>query len=90
VQVRALSLIKKHGSLEAVLESLDPKKYQIPDPYPYQEARRLFKGGPPRGGKAAAVSSVADRARQTAQAWLRFCCWKTAQGTPAILLHGDA
>ncbi|GAB4813462.1 hypothetical protein N2152v2_000508 [Parachlorella kessleri] len=41
--VRALSLIQKHGSLEKVLESLDPAKYQIPDPYPYEEARQLFK-----------------------------------------------
>lgn len=27
------------------LESLDPSKYSIPDPFPYQEARQLFKGG---------------------------------------------
>ncbi|EFN50740.1 hypothetical protein CHLNCDRAFT_37697 [Chlorella variabilis] len=41
--VRALSLIKKHGSIEGVLAALDSKKYQIPEPFPYQEARRLFK-----------------------------------------------
>ena len=34
--VRALALIKKHGSLEAVLESLDSDKYKIPDPFPYE------------------------------------------------------
>lgn len=45
IQVRALSLIKKHGSIEGVLAALDSKKYQIPEPFPYQEARRLFKGG---------------------------------------------
>ena len=43
-QVRALALVKKHGSIEGVLEALDPSKYQIPDPFPYKEARRLFKG----------------------------------------------
>lgn len=42
--VRALALIRKHGNIEGVLAALDPAKYQIPDPFPYQEARRLFKG----------------------------------------------
>ena len=41
--VRALQLIQKHRSIEKVLENLDPEKYKIPDPFPYQEARRLFK-----------------------------------------------
>jgi flap endonuclease-1 len=41
--VRALSLIQKHGSIEKVLENLDPSKYKIPEPFPYEEARRLFK-----------------------------------------------
>lgn len=41
--VRALSLVKKHGSIDKVLEELDSSKFQIPDPFPYQEARRLFK-----------------------------------------------
>ena len=41
---RAISLLKQHNNLEGVLESLDPSKYDIPNPYPYQEARRLFKG----------------------------------------------
>ena len=41
---RAIALLKQHNNLEGVLESLDPSKYDIPDPYPYQEARRLFKG----------------------------------------------
>ncbi|KAI7845959.1 hypothetical protein COHA_000505 [Chlorella ohadii] len=40
---RALALIKKHGSIEKALESLDPSKYTIPEPFPYQEARQLFK-----------------------------------------------
>lgn len=41
--VRALQLIQKHGTIEKVLEALDPEKYKIPDPFPYEEARRLFK-----------------------------------------------
>jgi len=41
--VRALSLIQKHKSIEKVLENLDPDKYKIPEPFPYHEARKLFK-----------------------------------------------
>ena len=44
--VRALTLIQKHGSLDKVLASLDPGKYDVPDPFPYEEARRMFKGAP--------------------------------------------
>ena len=36
--------VRQHGSIEKVLEALDPAKYPVPDPFPYQEARRLFKG----------------------------------------------
>lgn len=39
----ALKLIRQHGSLESVLENLNKDRYQVPDPWPYQEARRLFK-----------------------------------------------
>ena len=42
--VRALTLIQKHGTLEKVLASLDPGKYDVPDPFPYEDARRMFKG----------------------------------------------
>ncbi len=42
--VRALQLIQKHGDLEAVMAQLDTARYGIPDPFPYQEARILFKG----------------------------------------------
>jgi flap endonuclease-1 len=41
----ALKLIREHGSLEAVVASIekDPKKkYNIPADWPYQEARELF------------------------------------------------
>lgn len=48
--VRALSLIRKHGSLERVVEALQGGNYQVPGEFPYQEARRLFKGASGRGG----------------------------------------
>ena len=40
----ALNLVQKHGSMEKVLQSLDKDKYPIPEPFPYEEARCLFKG----------------------------------------------
>jgi len=40
---RSLELIRKHGSIENVVTQLDPKKYTIPEPFPYKEARALFK-----------------------------------------------
>ena len=43
-QKRALELILKHGSLEKVMQNIDAAKYGIPEPFPYQEARRLFQG----------------------------------------------
>jgi len=40
---RALEFIKKYGSIEKILENLDKDKFQIPDPFPYQEIRDYFK-----------------------------------------------
>lgn len=40
----ALKLIQKHKRLEDVLTSMEGGRYEIPDPFPYEEARRLFKG----------------------------------------------
>ncbi|KAI9552825.1 hypothetical protein GHT06_020707 [Daphnia sinensis] len=40
---RAKDLIDKHRCIEKVIENLDTKKYAIPEDWPYQEARRLFK-----------------------------------------------
>ena len=42
--VRAMQLIQKHGSLEAVMAQLDTARYGVPDPFPFSEARVLFKG----------------------------------------------
>ncbi|CAA3020813.1 flap endonuclease 1 isoform X2 [Olea europaea subsp. europaea] len=39
----ALKLIRQHGSIEHILENINKERYQIPEDWPYQEARRLFK-----------------------------------------------
>ncbi|XP_020573483.1 flap endonuclease 1 isoform X2 [Phalaenopsis equestris] len=39
----ALKLIRQHGSIENVLENLSKDRYHIPEDWPYQEARQLFK-----------------------------------------------
>jgi hypothetical protein len=49
--VRALGLIRKHGCMERVLEALQGGNYQVPEDFPYQEARRLFKGAGGRAGQ---------------------------------------
>ena len=40
---RALALIKEHKNIESVLKNIDRKKYIVPEDWPYEEARRLFK-----------------------------------------------
>jgi len=40
---RAVDLIKQHKNIESILKHLDAKKYTVPDDWPYQEARELFK-----------------------------------------------
>ena len=40
--VTALKHIKKYGSIEKLVEALDPEKYPIPEDWPYDEARKLF------------------------------------------------
>ncbi|KAM0951278.1 putative spleen exonuclease [Dioscorea sansibarensis] len=39
----ALKLIRQHGSIETMLENINKERYPIPEDWPYQEARRLFK-----------------------------------------------
>ncbi|XP_028779409.1 flap endonuclease 1 [Neltuma alba] len=39
----ALKLIRQHGSIENILENISKERYQIPDDWPYKEARQLFK-----------------------------------------------
>ncbi|CAK9164006.1 unnamed protein product [Ilex paraguariensis] len=39
----ALKLIRQHGSIENILENINKERYQIPDDWPYQQARHLFK-----------------------------------------------
>lgn len=39
---RALALIRQHGNIETILESLDKEKYKVPEDWPFQAARELF------------------------------------------------
>ncbi|KAK4491326.1 hypothetical protein RD792_002062 [Penstemon davidsonii] len=39
----ALKLIRQHGSIENILDNINKERYQIPEDWPYQEARMLFK-----------------------------------------------
>lgn len=43
MQITALKLIQEHGSIEGVIAKLDTKKYSLPEPFPFEEARALFK-----------------------------------------------
>ncbi len=40
---RAVQLIREHKNLETILKTLDPKKYKVPEDWPYEQARELFK-----------------------------------------------
>ena len=40
---RAIELIRQHRSIDKIIEKIDKKKYAIPENWPYEEARRLFK-----------------------------------------------
>ena len=41
--VTALKLIKQYGNLEAIIEHIKKEgKHQLPEPFPYEEARALF------------------------------------------------
>lgn len=40
---RAIELIRKHKSLETIIEKLDTKKYTVPEDWNYQQARLLFQ-----------------------------------------------
>jgi len=40
---RALEQIKKYKNIETILEHLDTTKHPVPEFFPYQEIRELFK-----------------------------------------------
>lgn len=40
---RALTLIKKHRTIEAILKNIDTKKYPVPEDFDFVAARELFK-----------------------------------------------
>lgn len=35
--------MKKYGSIEKVLQHLDKSKYTVPDNFPYEEIREIFR-----------------------------------------------
>uniref|UniRef100_A0A1D1YUD6 Flap endonuclease 1 n=1 Tax=Anthurium amnicola TaxID=1678845 RepID=A0A1D1YUD6_9ARAE len=39
----ALKLIRQHASIEQMLENINKERYHIPEEWPYQQARHLFK-----------------------------------------------
>ncbi|KAF3329057.1 flap endonuclease 1-A isoform X2 [Carex littledalei] len=39
----ALKMIRQYGCIETMLENINKERYQIPEDWPYEEARRLFK-----------------------------------------------
>lgn len=39
----AIKLLMQHGSIEKVIENLDPEKSPVPARFPYKEARELFR-----------------------------------------------
>lgn len=41
--VRALELIRKHGSLDKLIPALDPAKFPVPENWDYAQARKLFQ-----------------------------------------------
>ena len=41
---KALQLVQKFGEMKDVMASLEGGKYVVPEPFPYEEARKLFKG----------------------------------------------
>ena len=40
--ITALKLIQEHGNIEGVLKNIDLKKHTLPEPFPFEEARKLF------------------------------------------------
>ena len=71
--VRALSLIQEHGTLEEVLASLDLDKACMPDPYPYEDARRLFTSTPAHRVARCSKALHVGRERQLGEAANGHC-----------------
>lgn len=40
---RAIQLIREHKNIEGVIKNIDTKKYSVPEDWPYEVARGLFK-----------------------------------------------
>lgn len=39
---RAVELIEQYKSIEEIIKNIDTKKYQVPEDWNYQQARKLF------------------------------------------------
>ena len=40
---KAYELVKEHKNIETIIKKLDPKKYPVPEDWPYKEAKELFR-----------------------------------------------
>ncbi|KAH3745722.1 flap endonuclease 1 [Pelomyxa schiedti] len=40
---KAVEFLHKYGSIEGIIQNINTKKFQVPDFFPYQEVRELFK-----------------------------------------------
>ena len=41
---KALQLVQKFKDMKEIMGSLEGGKYVVPEPFPFEEARKLFKG----------------------------------------------
>jgi flap endonuclease-1 len=40
---RAFQLIKQYGNIETILKNIDKSKYQVPEKFPFEDIRDIFK-----------------------------------------------
>ena len=74
--VRALKLLQVHGNIDTLLTFLDRKKYTVPDPFPYKEARHAFQAldstTPSEGTPPPAAASLSASSNSTSNASVCF------------------
>ena len=66
--------MRKHGSLEAVIENLDTDKYTVPENFRYQEARELFLHPEVTPASELEVHSTTHRSIESEMAREMACC----------------
>ncbi len=67
--VRALKLLQVHKNIDTLLTFLDRKKYTVPDPFPYNDARHAFQAfdsTAPEGTSSLETSSSASNSTNKA------------------------